>query len=137
MVRLPPGRLETLEQLRQELDELDAILDSPDIPPELRTFVRKQARAIRDALVRFEINGVTPLQDAISLGIGELVRDQKAIQEAVDKSPEKGRGVISKLKNVYSRVVIVCGDAEKIRKGFEALRLLYDKVLPLVKDMIS
>jgi hypothetical protein len=63
---------DALHELETELAELTEAANADGVPQELRAFIIRQADKIRRALRRYRIEGIEPLKEAVSAGIGDL-----------------------------------------------------------------
>lgn len=124
---------EALAKLRAELEDLETSAQEDAVPAELRRFVKKQAAAIRDALRRYEVRGSGPLQDAVSLGAGDLIIDQEQLRSAVETAPESSATVLSRMKAVWNTAADICSKADSLHKGFLLLMRIYERVQPLLE----
>lgn len=122
-----------IASLRLELEELEKAGRDLDIPHDLRMMVDKHVRKIRSALRRYDICGVEPLRDVANAVIGEVWKEQDLLVAAAASKSPKVQAAYGHLKRVWSAVVHISGDAEKLRKGIEAAGALA-KALPFFKD---
>jgi hypothetical protein len=123
---------DALAKLRAELEALESAAQEAAVPAELRRFVRKQAAAVRNALGRYEVRGTGPLQDAVSLGAGDLILEQEQLRSAVESAPELSATVLSRMKGVWNAAADICGKADNLHKGFLLLMRIYERVQPLL-----
>jgi hypothetical protein len=124
-----------LQQLKVELEELEKTAQQEQLPKELQSFIQKQIIKMRGAIKRYDISGIAPLRNAISEGIGDLVRDRDSLREDENGSSQSSSVTGSKFKKVWFAAVQICGDLEKIQKGLTLIAKAYEKVFPLLEHM--
>jgi hypothetical protein len=128
---------EALEGLRELLNELQTAAQDPELPNTLRRFVLRQVTTLRRAIARYAVKGIQPLRDAAVQTAGEAQRDQHELEDAVNRSGEKGFSLAGKLLKVFRKTAEVAGDADKLAKGGAAIAQLCEKARPLVEQIVD
>lgn len=121
-----------VSKLRADLEELEKSARADGLPHDLRMLIDRQVRKIRSALRRYEIRGVEPLREVASAAMGEAIKEQEVIVNATTSDSPATREAVGRLGRVWQAVVDISGDADKIRKGVDAIASVA-KALPFLR----
>lgn len=111
---------ETLESIKAQLADLEAMLTASDLGDFLRSFIQERVTEIRAALEDYAIGGSAKVEDVVRQGVGALQQHRAEIEQEAAASTEASSAV-SKLKAAYRGCVSVLSDADKVRKGVSAV----------------
>lgn len=110
---------EALQQLRSELDALEASLHSADMAPYLRNFIQSQVDTIRTALRTYGIQGNRPLQDALQKVAGAYKTQEKPLAQAYDAATAPAKSTLERAARLVDRVAKASDSLSKIKKAGE------------------
>jgi hypothetical protein len=124
---------EALHALELELAELMTAADVDGVPTELRSFIIRQADKIRKALRRYRVEGVEPLKEVISTGMGDLIRAEPTLN-SVDMSSPPSAGAFGKLGKTWNKVAKVAGEVKTVVTTYQALYKAVPSLAHLVEE---
>ena len=132
---------EEMQQLRSELDSLEASLREVDMAPYLRDFIQRQVETIRTALRMYGVQGVKPVQDALQKVAGAYKTQEKPLAQAYEAAKSPAKGLFERASGVVDRVAKVSDSLCKIKKvGEEAIAVgsaVSALVLPYASKFLS
>lgn len=119
---------EALQDLELELAGLTDAANADGVPDDLRAFIIGQAEKIRRAFRRYRVEGIEPLKDAVSTGIGDFIL-AKPMLTAVDEKNPAAKNALSKYRKTFGKVA---GFAKDVTAVASAYRLVA-KVVPALQ----
>jgi hypothetical protein len=119
---------EALKDLELELGGLTEAASADGVPDDLRAFIIGQAEKIRKALRRYRVEGIEPLKDAVSTGIGDFIL-AKPMLTAVDEKNPAAKNALAKYRETFGKVA---GFAKDVTAVAFAYRLVA-KVVPALQ----
>jgi hypothetical protein len=93
-----------LQRLHAELEELEEAIRSAEMSEFMRSLVQRQVAAIRSALRLHKIQGVAPLQDAVSEIIGKLTINAEEIGTEVSSASPVAKTLFRRVLNFVVEV---------------------------------
>lgn len=99
----PGASAEGSEQIREFVQKLDELLEEclkSELSPELKKLFLKHLESLRTALMKFRIEGITELEDAVETIIGSIHRNSGPIKS----EPQAERVIIQKFFDVLGKV---------------------------------
>lgn len=126
-----------LQQLRSELDSLEASLRGADMAPFLRDFIQRQVDTIRTALRMYGVQGARPLQDALQKVAGAYKTQEKPLAQAYEAAKPPAKNIFERASGVVDRVAKVSDNLCKIRKAGEEAFAVGSAVSALVLPYAS
>lgn len=132
---------EEMQQLRSELDSLEASLRETDMAPYLREFIQRQVETIRTALRMYGVQGVKSVQEALQKVAGAYKTQEKPLAQAYETAKPPAKGLFERASGVVDRVAKVSENLSKIKKaGEEAIAVgsaVSALVLPYASKLLS
>jgi hypothetical protein len=123
---------EALRELERELDEMEEAATAEGVPSELRAFIVRQGARIRKALRRYQVEGVEPLKEAISTGMGDLIRAAPIIVPT-DASNPASANAFGRLSKAWTSVAKVAGESKALYDAY----LLVASAIPAIQPYIA
>jgi hypothetical protein len=127
---------EALKELELDLSELMAAAEVDGVPPLLRSFIIRQADNIREALRRYRVEGVEPLKEVISTGMGDLIRAEPTLS-SVDMSSAQSASAFEKLGKTWNKVAKVAGEVKTVVTTYQALHKVVPSLLHLAEEGVK
>lgn len=128
----PDMPAEDMQELRAELESLEAALNDAQVSPYLRDFIQRQVDTIRAALRVYGVQGARPLQDALQKVAGAYTVERTRVEAEHAAAPEAAKGLFAKASGVIKKAADVCDNLGKIGKFGEQAWTLAGTVGPLV-----
>ena len=132
---------EEMQQLRSELDSLEASMRETDMAPYLRDFIQRQIETIRTALRMYGVQGAKPVQEALQKVAGAYKTQEKPLAQAYDAAKPPAKTLFERASGVVDRVAKVSDSLCKIKKaGEEAIAVgsaVSALVLPYASKFLS
>ena len=123
---------QTLRDLERELNEMEEAANAEGVPAELRTFIVQQGAKIRTALRRYQVEGVEPLKEAISTGMGDLIRAAPTIVP-IDASNPASANAFGRLSKAWTSVAKMAGEAKALYDAYQ----LVASATPAIQHFIA
>lgn len=114
--------LDRLRELIAAIREVENAALPAEIPTALRTFVWRQAAALRAGVMRYGISGTQHIRSALAQGFGELTRDSGPLTDASHGGLEQTKIVLSAFGKMWTLGARYCGD---IVGYTDAVKLVY------------
>ncbi len=128
---------EEMQQLRFELDSLEASLRETDMAPYLREFIQRQIETIRTALRMYGVQGVRPVQEALQKVAGAYKTQEKPLAQAYETAKPPAKGLFERVSGVVDRIAKVSDNLCKIKKAGEEAIAVGSAVSALVLPYAS
>jgi hypothetical protein len=128
---------EELQQLRSELDSLEASLSEADMAPFLRDFIQRQINTIRTALRMYGVQGVKSVQEALQKVAGAYKTQEKPLAQAYDVAKPPVKNLFERASGVVDRVAKISDNLCKIKKAGEEVLAIGSAVSALVLPYAS
>ncbi len=132
---------EDMQQLRSELDSLEASIRETEMAPYLRDFIQRQIETIRTALRMYGVQGVKPVHEALQKVAGAYKTQEKPLAQAYDAAEPPAKTLFERASGVVDRVAKVSDSLCKIKKvGEEAIAVgsaVSALVLPYANKFLS
>lgn len=128
---------EEMQQLRSELDSLEASLHDADMAPYLRDFIQRQIDTIRTALRMYGVQGARPLQDALQKVAGAYKTQEKPLAQAYEAAKAPAKSLFERASGVVDRLAKVSDNICKIKKAGEETIAVGSAVSALVLPYAS
>ncbi|HOX67489.1 MAG TPA: hypothetical protein PKV56_06450 [Burkholderiaceae bacterium] len=128
----PDMPAEDMNELRAELESLEAALNDAEVSPYLRDFIQRQVDTIRAALRVYGVQGARTLQDALQKVAGAYTVERARVEAEHGTAPEATKGLFAKASGVIKKTADVCDNLGKIGKFGEQAWTLAGTVGPLV-----
>lgn len=117
---------EELQSLAEDLEALQAQLDSPEIPAHLRNIIRRYIDFIWEALDEYPITGAKSFKSANKKIVGDLIETQAEIKESAEQPAVKKFGKLFKKVNDMADTAIRADGMMQIgHKVVDALQQLF------------
>lgn len=117
----PEVEQQHFEAIQQHLSELESMLQDPEIPPAIRSFVQRQVDDTRSALRRYPIEGISALRKALDTTTGAYAVPDDQILDEVKQATPSSKEVLRKSMEVLKETAEAVGHVEKLKTAFDAL----------------
>lgn len=125
---------EDMQELRAELESLEAALRDADMSSYLRDFIQRQVNTIRAALRLYVVQGARPLQDALRTVVGDCTVERTRVETETASAPKVAQGLLARASSVIKKTAEVCDNLTKIGKFGDNAWALAGKVGPLLEN---
>ena len=105
---------EKLEEILNMVLELEAELDSTDLPQQLKNIIIKSIKQIKEAIYSYNIVGVKAVHEVISNAYGDVVLNEAEFVKA------KENKIVIKISQVWRKTIEISNDVVKLEKGAKA-----------------
>lgn len=133
--------LEELTALHSELAALEEALKAAELSEYLSGFISTQIQVIKDALRLYRLQGVKPVNDALTRIAGAYTVERYRVKREVDAAQPEARGLFEKVTSFVGRTAEVCDAVEKLKTGYETASGIAAKVgtvlIPFVGKMLG
>lgn len=109
-----------LHDLAAAFDELAATVESASLPPAIKAYAAKQLRTLRAALRMYNVRGIAVVHEALEQAYGAARKAQAELVVECAAAPE-AKTILDRVNGGIARVMRVCDDLDKGRKGGSAL----------------
>jgi hypothetical protein len=123
---------EALHDLERELNEMEEAATAEGVPSNLRAFIVRQGAKIRKALRRYQVEGVEPLKEAISTGMGDLIRAAPTMKP-IDASNPASANAFGRLSKAWTNVAKMAGESKAIYDAYQ----LVAPAIPAIQSYIA
>lgn len=108
-----------VDTLASQIDELIAEVLASALPQNLKRFVLRNLRSIRDALWQYKVSGAGPLRETMQGINGTPPSELDSMRSAAQGLPEEEAGILQRVGAIITNVAEVCDVATKLDGGFE------------------
>lgn len=127
---------ESYKALQQAISEQEQLLNSTDLPPNIKELLTGQIEEMKVALMLYQVNGIKPVVDAVNRQFGEMRNaSQGFVQEMEDAGPEARKAVSGGL-SVLSKAIKFAESGSKLYKFGKDLHELAANGWPLLEKML-
>lgn len=128
---------EELTLLHSELAALEEALKAAELSDYLSGFISNQVQVIRDALRLYRVQGVKPLNDALTRVAGAYTVECSRVQREMDAAQPDAQGIFEKMTALVGKTAEVCDAVEKIKTGYETASGIAAKVGPVLLPFVG
>ena len=130
---------EEMKALLVELDSLESALQSSELSPYLRDFIKRQVDTIRAALRVYGVQGAKPLKEALTKVVGAYTMEGARVEAEHKQAPEEAKGLLKKATEIVQKTAEVCDNLSKVgefgKKAYEVGTTYGPALLPFLKKL--
>lgn len=130
---------EDMEQLKAQVDALEAALGKDGIPPGLRRYASDLLSDLRAAMLLTLVEGSSPLRAAMRKAVSEAHFEEDKLRAELDAAADKPevKSLLSTVGAAVKTMASMVGDAEKLTKGYGYLLTKANDAGEVVAKLIS
>lgn len=110
-----------LQDLKEQLEAIEAQLREGGMSALMTETLGEIARAMRDALAKYKLQGVAPLQQAVRNAVGAINSSPIELRDEVKNGASGTKSVVAKVFKVVGDVAKATDDVVKIKKFSEGV----------------
>jgi len=128
---------EELTALHSEVAALEEALKAAELSEYLRGFIGNQVQVIKDALRVYRVQGVKPINDALTRVAGAYTVERSRVQKEMVAAQPEAQGLFQKVTALVGKTAKVCDAVEKIKTGYETASGIAAKVGPVLLPFVG